>query len=89
MHDQYWENKTYKLKRSIIDTYRHLGVFIHRFDRGGPFKFEFTIYTKLINRIGRTIAFIYLHNNLPQFADQYQDTKLLGKALQVAGSTVV
>ena len=46
-------------------------------------------YIEMINRIGRTIAFIYLHNNLPRFADQYQDTKLLGKALQVAGSRVI
>ena len=43
----------------------------------------------MVNRIARTIAFIYLHNNLPRFADQYQDTKLLGKALQEAGSTVI
>ena len=28
----YWENKIYELKRSISDTYRHLGVFIQRFD---------------------------------------------------------
>ena len=44
---------------------------------------------KLTNRIGRTITLIYLRNNLPQFADQYQDTKLLGKALQVAGITII
>ena len=34
-HDQvlvYWKNKIYELKRSIIDTYRRLGVFIQRFD---------------------------------------------------------
>ena len=36
------KNKTYQLKKSIIDTYRHLGVFIQRFDTGGPFKFKFT-----------------------------------------------
>ena len=24
----YWENKIYELKRSVSDTYRHLGVFI-------------------------------------------------------------
>ena len=44
---------------------------------------------KLSNRIGRNIALIYLRNNLPQFADQYQDTKLFGKALQVAGITII
>ena len=43
----------------------------------------------MTNRIGRTIALIYLRNNLPQFADQYQDTKLFGKALQVAGITII
>ena len=43
----------------------------------------------MANRIGRTIALIYLRNNLPQFADQYQDTKLFGKALQVAGITII
>ena len=44
---------------------------------------------KLTNRIGRNVALIYLRNNLPQFADQYQDTKLFGKALQVAGITII
>ena len=28
----YWQNKISELKRSISDTYRHLGAFIQRFD---------------------------------------------------------
>ena len=62
-HDQvYWKNKIYELKRSIIDTYRRLGVFIQRFDIYVPW---------LVSRLRRnTKALIDLHNNLPQFADQ-------------------
>ena len=67
----YWENKIYELKRSISDTYRHLGVFIQRFDIYVPWS---------LSRLGRTTkALIYLHNNLHQFADQEHYTKLIGK----------
>ena len=62
-HDPvYWKNKIYELKRSIIDTYRRLGVFIQRFDIYVPWS---------VSRLRRnTKALIDLHNNLPQFADQ-------------------
>ena len=78
-HDPvYWENTIYELKRSISYTYRHLGVFIQRFDIYVPWSFS---------RLGRTTkALIDLHNNLPQFADQEHYTKLIGKTF--AGGSI-